>query len=84
MSLEESELQELVAQSKESEKMNYSDSLVQMIAQRNEDFRKWTESMEKHPRVALLPSPELLTEGSKLGQDATDTLKDFRLTLVEK
>lgn len=82
MSLEEGELQELVAQSKESEKMNYSDSLVQMIAQRNEDFRKWTESMEKHPRVALLPSPELLTEGSKLGQDATDTLKDFRQTLL--
>ena len=79
MSLEESEL---VAQSKESEKMNSSDldrEVQEEIAKRKEEDREWTESMEKHPRVGILPSPELLTEGSTLGEDGIDTVKDFAL-----
>lgn len=76
MSLEESELQELVASSKESEKMNSSYTAV-----RDEVVRETTASMQKHPRVGILPSPELLTIGSKGGQDVTDTLKDFRQTV---
>ncbi|XP_067020704.1 uncharacterized protein [Acropora muricata] len=48
---------------------------------RKELDRERTESMEKHPRVGLLPSPELLTIGSKCGQDVTDTLEDFRQTV---
>ena len=74
MSLEESELQEPVAQSKESEKMNFS-----YEAFRDEVDRERTGSMEKHPRVGLLPSPELLTIGSTLGEDGIDTVKDFDL-----
>lgn len=83
MSLEESELQELVAQSKESEKMNsvYSEA-KKMEAEREKIDREWLEAMEKHPRVGLLPSPELLTKGFKLGKDATDTQEDFRRTLL--
>ena len=47
-------------------------------AEREQSDKEQIKSMEKHPRVALLPSPELLTVGSSsLGQDATDTLKDF-------
>ena len=80
--MEESELQELVAQSKESEKMISADREIQ---KGKAEFEKWqrkrTESMAKHPRVGLLPSPELLTEGSTLGEDGTDTLNDFDLVL---
>ena len=80
MCLEESELQELVAQSKESEKMISGDREIQKgTAEREEWQRKWMESMAKHPRVGLLPSPELLTVGFKLGKDATDTVNDFDL-----
>ena len=80
MSLEESELQELVAQSKESEKMISGDREIQKgTAEREEWQTKWMESMAKHPRVGLLPSPELLTIGFKLGKDATDTVNDFDL-----
>lgn len=76
-------IQQLVAQSNESEKMDSRDrELQKRIAEREEDERKWTELMEKHPRVGLLPSPELLTKGFKLGKDATDTLEDFRQTFL--
>lgn len=76
-------MQKLVAQSKESEKMNSLYREVQRIAEeREENDSKWTESMEKHPRVGLLPSPELLAIGSERGQDATDTLEDFRQTFL--
>ncbi|XP_015764391.1 PREDICTED: uncharacterized protein LOC107343341 [Acropora digitifera] len=75
-------IQQLVAQSKESEKMNSRDrELQKRIAERKEDERKWTELMEKHPRVGLLPSPELLTKGSICGQDVTNTLQDFSQTV---
>ena len=83
MSLEESELQELVAQSKESEKMNSIENEFQKrIAQREEQDREFTESMEKHPRVGLLPSPDKLTTDYSLGEDAIDSLKDFRQTYL--
>ena len=51
-----------------------------MEAQREENYKKWIESMEKHPRVGLLPSPELLTKCIKPGEDATDIIEDFRQT----
>ena len=48
-------------------------------ALRDQLDREGSESMEKHPRVGLLPSPELLTKGSTLGEDGIDTVKDFNL-----
>ena len=60
--------------------MSLKESAQLMEAQREENYKKWIESMEKHPRVGLLPSPELLTKGSSLGKDATDTIEDFRQT----
>ncbi|XP_015766121.1 PREDICTED: uncharacterized protein LOC107344952 [Acropora digitifera] len=67
----------------ESEKMISVDREIQRgTAEREEYLREWTESMVKHPRVGLLPSPELLTIGFELGKDATDTLEDFRQTFL--
>ena len=39
--------------------------------------------VEKHPRCAILPSPEKLDESiGSPGSDKTDTLRDFDLTLT--
>lgn len=42
---------------------------------KDQKFKEW----EKHPRCALLPSPEKLNTSNKSpGSDVTDTLKDFK------
>ena len=41
---------------------------------------EWLRSMEKHPRCAMLPSPEKLNSSmDSPGSDETDTLRDFGL-----
>ena len=52
------------------------------LAQREEQYRESMRPMEKHPRIGLLPSPEIDTEGFSIGEDVTDTQNDFDQAFV--
>ena len=54
------------------------DRLVEArIDERERQDREWFTEMERHPRCALLPSPETLDTPGCSGSDVTDTLGDI-------
>lgn len=51
--------------------------MQQQQQEREQDDQERRRSMEKHPRCALLPSPELLAIGMANGSDETNTIDDL-------
>ena len=60
--------------------MDSQQLLADRIRERAEQDDEAIKLMEKHPRCAILPSPEKLDESIGFpGSDKTDTLRDFDL-----
>ena len=60
--------------------MDLLQKAAEMAKQRGKDDDERFREMEKHPRCAILPSPEKLDESiGSPGSDKTDTLGDFNL-----
>ena len=60
--------------------MDVQQKMAEMIKEREEDSAERVREREKHPRCAILPSPEKLDKSiGSPGSDKTDTLGDFDL-----
>lgn len=55
-----------------------TERIKEVERERDKQYKKWLDSMVKHARCAIVPSPEVLRTCLSKGLDETKTIEDFR------